>query len=101
MDHFYVTYEKRLNRCESIKLTRRDSSLRVFSFICKQRLVEGSPVPLQMFCLYFRAEASIVKSNVDVLVSNGLGPRSHQDFLLAFSTCTALLKINAQKKVSF
>ena len=40
-----------------------------------------------------------MKSNVDILVSNGLGPRAHQDFLLAFNTCSALLKISSKSKV--
>ena len=56
-------------------------------------------IKLNMFQFLFSAENSIVKSNIDILVSNGLGPRAHQDFLLAFNTCSALLKLTVKKKV--
>ncbi len=54
-----------------------------------------------IICFYFSAESSIVKSNIDVLVSNGLGPRAHEDFLLAMNTCNVLLKLVNTQKVSF
>ena len=47
----------------------------------------------------FRAEADIVRSNIDVLVSTGLGPRAEDDFLLARVTCVALLKLAKTHKV--
>ncbi|EDO34797.1 predicted protein, partial [Nematostella vectensis] len=39
------------------------------------------------------AEVDIVRSNIDVLVSTGLGPRAKDDFLLARDTCVTLLKL--------
>lgn len=41
----------------------------------------------------------IVRSNIDVLVSFGLGPRTEEDFLLARDTCVALLKLGKTHKV--
>ena len=41
----------------------------------------------------------IVRSNIDVLVSYGLGPRAEEDFLLARDTCVALLKLGKTHKV--
>ena len=41
----------------------------------------------------------IVRSNIDVLVSAGLGPRAEEDFLLARDTCVALLKLGKTHKV--
>jgi hypothetical protein len=38
-----------------------------------------------------------VKSNIDVLVKEGLGPRGEQDFLITRDTCLALLKLGAKK----
>ena len=46
-----------------------------------------------------RAEVEIVKSNVDVLVKEGLGPRAENDLLLAKETCCALVKLAGTKKV--
>ncbi|XP_065053020.1 condensin complex subunit 1-like isoform X1 [Rhopilema esculentum] len=48
--------------------------------------------------MFAGAEKSIVSSNIDILVSNGLGPRAHEDFPLAFNTCTALLKLTVKDK---
>ena len=42
----------------------------------------------------------IVRSNIDVLVSTGLGPRAEEDFLLARDTCVALLKLGKTHKVN-
>ena len=50
------------------------------------------------FCC-FRAETDIVRSNIDVLVSTGLGPRAEDDFLLARVACVALLKLAKTHKV--
>ena len=41
----------------------------------------------------------IVRTNIDVLVSTGLGPRAEDDFLLARDTCVALLKLGQIHKV--
>lgn len=47
-----------------------------------------------------RAEADVVRSNIAVLVSTGLGPRAEDDFLLARVTCMALLKLAKTHKVN-
>ena len=41
----------------------------------------------------------IVKSNIDVLVMEGLGPRADTDLLLAKETCLALLNLGVTKHV--
>ncbi|XP_072035794.1 LOW QUALITY PROTEIN: condensin complex subunit 1-like [Amphiura filiformis] len=45
-----------------------------------------------------RSDVKIVKSNIDVLVSVGLGERAHKDFLLAQDTCATLLKLAGEGK---
>ena len=50
------------------------------------------------FC--FRAEVDIVRSNIDVLIQEGLGPRAENDFLLARDACLALNKLAPAEKVS-
>lgn len=47
-----------------------------------------------------RAEADVVRSNIAVLVSTGLGSRAEDDFLLARVTCMALLKLAKTHKVN-
>ena len=47
----------------------------------------------------FRAEIEIVRSNIDVLVKEGLGPRAEDDYALAAYTCTVLLKLAGKNKV--
>lgn len=49
---------------------------------------------------FFRAEPNIIKSNVEVLIQEGLGPRADSDYLLAVGTCQALLKLTVSTKVS-
>ena len=46
------------------------------------------------------ADSSVVRSNIDVLVSEGLGPRAEEDLLLARETCLTLLKLTSTKKVN-
>ena len=41
-----------------------------------------------------------MRSNIDVLLSTGLGPRAQDDFLLARVTCVALLKLAKTHKVT-
>ena len=41
----------------------------------------------------------VVKSNIDVLVKEGLGERAESDFILARDTCLALLKLGPPKRV--
>lgn len=53
-------------------------------------------------CLHYvdsRANMGVVKSNIDVLVKEGLGERAENDFILARDTCLALLKLGPPKKV--
>ncbi|KAK2183430.1 hypothetical protein NP493_312g03002 [Ridgeia piscesae] len=45
-----------------------------------------------------RAEVEIVRSNIDVLVKEGLGPRAEHDYGLAAETCTVLLKLAGTHK---
>ena len=52
------------------------------------------------FPIVFRAQVDIVRSNVDVLVKEGLGPRSEGDLRLVKDTCTALIKLVPTGKVS-
>ena len=37
-----------------------------------------------------------VQSNIGTLISEGLGPRAEDDFLLARDTCTSFLKLAAK-----
>lgn len=57
---------------------------------------------LNIWFVFFvlRAEADVVRSNITVLVSTGLGPRAEDDFLLARVTCMALLKLAKTHKVN-
>ncbi|KAL4230254.1 meiotic chromosome condensation [Mactra antiquata] len=48
---------------------------------------------------YKLTDMGIVKSNVDVLVMEGLGPRADTDLLLARDTCLALLKLSTTKTI--
>lgn len=48
----------------------------------------------------FRANMGVVKSNIDVLVKEGLGERAENDFILARDTCLALLKLGPPQKGS-
>ena len=48
----------------------------------------------------YRADMAVVKTNIDVLVMEGLGPRADTDLLLARDTCLALLKLGTPKAVS-
>lgn len=50
-------------------------------------------------CVLHRAEMEMVKSNIEVLIKEGLGPRAEEDFLLAQNACLALVKLGSAKKV--
>ena len=52
-----------------------------------------SPLYLIGILVDFRADSDIVKSNVEVLVKEGLGERAEGDFILAKDTCHVLLKM--------
>lgn len=48
-------------------------------------------------CAYVPTQVQVVSSNVNVLVSVGLGERGLNDFRLAHLACTALLKLAPQR----
>ncbi len=56
---------------------------------------------LAELCVFCRADVAIVRSNIDVLVKEGLGPRADDDFLLARDVCLVLNKLTGSKKVGF
>ncbi|KAL5015272.1 hypothetical protein ScPMuIL_009542 [Solemya velum] len=60
---------------------------------------EDSRAAILLLSMVASAETEIVKSNIEVLVKEGLGPRAEADFVLARNTCTALLKLAASKKM--
>ena len=47
-------------------------------------------------CNVTRAEVETVRSNLNTLIKEGLGPRAEKDFLLARDTCLALLKLTTK-----
>lgn len=63
-----------------------------------QTTQEESRMALVLLGMLAGAEMDIVRTNVDVLVSTGLGPRAEEDFLLARDTCVALLKLGQTHK---
>lgn len=60
---------------------------------------EESRAALQLIAMAAGADMGIVKTNIDVLVKEGLGPRADTDLLLARDTCLALLKLSRPKTV--
>ncbi|XP_066028149.1 condensin complex subunit 1 [Pocillopora verrucosa] len=63
-----------------------------------QTTQEESRMALVLLGMLAGAEMDIVRTNIDVLVSTGLGPRAEEDFLLARDTCVALLKLGQTHK---
>lgn len=59
---------------------------------------EESRYALILLTMAAGADTEIIKSNISVLIAEGLGPRSENDFKLARDTCLALLKIGINKK---
>ena len=59
----------------------------------------GTCIVIKLFVIIFSADMGVVKSNVDVLVKEGLGERAETDFILARDTCVALLKLGVKRKV--
>ncbi|XP_071502768.1 condensin complex subunit 1-like [Diadema antillarum] len=57
-----------------------------------------SRAALQLLGMAAGADSDIIRSNVEVLVSEGLGERGEKNFLLAKDTCLALLKLVGNKK---
>ncbi|XP_055958438.1 condensin complex subunit 1 isoform X2 [Patella vulgata] len=60
--------------------------------------IEDSRAALLLLSMIGGAKPEIIKSNIDVLVSEGLGKRAETDLLLAQITCRTLLKLAASKK---
>ncbi|ESO89837.1 hypothetical protein LOTGIDRAFT_61640, partial [Lottia gigantea] len=60
--------------------------------------IEESRAALLLLSMIAGAKPEIVKSNIDVLVNEGLGMRAETDMLLAQITCRTLLKLAAGKK---
>eukprot|EP00106_Octopus_bimaculoides_P013134 XP_014780576.1 PREDICTED: condensin complex subunit 1-like [Octopus bimaculoides] len=55
---------------------------------------------LNLLMMAAGGDSKIIKSNIAVLVSEGLGPRAEKDFRIAKDTCLALMKIgSAQKQI--
>lgn len=69
-----------------------------FTMKVPQTTPEESRLALVLLGMLAGAEMDIVRSNIDVLVSFGLGPRAEEDFLLARDTCVALLKLGKTHK---
>ncbi|XP_048728818.2 condensin complex subunit 1-like isoform X3 [Ostrea edulis] len=61
--------------------------------------VEDSRAAVTLLYMIAGADMGVVKSNIDVLVKEGLGERADSDLVLARDTCLALLKIGPPKKV--
>ncbi|XP_015767731.1 PREDICTED: condensin complex subunit 1-like [Acropora digitifera] len=64
-----------------------------FTMKAPQTTAEESRAALMLLGMLAGAETDIVRSNIDVLVSTGLGPRAEDDFQLARITCVALRKL--------
>ncbi|XP_052287084.1 condensin complex subunit 1-like isoform X2 [Dreissena polymorpha] len=58
---------------------------------------EESRAAVQLIAMAAGADMAVVKTNIDVLVREGLGPRADSDLLLARETCLALLKLSTPK----
>ncbi|XP_053379231.1 condensin complex subunit 1-like [Mercenaria mercenaria] len=58
---------------------------------------DESRAAVQLIAMAAGADMAVVKTNIDVLVMEGLGPRADTDLLLARDTCLALLKLSTPK----
>ncbi|XP_060583069.1 condensin complex subunit 1-like isoform X2 [Ruditapes philippinarum] len=58
---------------------------------------DESRAAVQLIAMAAGADMAVVKTNIDVLVREGLGPRADTDLLLARDTCLALLKLSTPK----
>ncbi|KAG1681236.1 Condensin complex subunit 1 [Nymphon striatum] len=80
-------------------LTKPDNFPGDFTFICGGHRAEsranlGMPVSRSQT----EAEVAIIGSNIDVLITMGLGSRAYEDFSLVRDTCTAFLKLSIPVK---
>ncbi|XP_060069329.1 condensin complex subunit 1-like [Ylistrum balloti] len=60
---------------------------------------EDSRAAILLLSMAAGADNTVVRSNINVMVSEGLGPRAHSDFILARDTCLALLKLPNSKRM--
>ena len=68
-----------------------------FSMALPDTSEEESRCALMLLAMVASAEDQVVRSNINVLVSVGLGERGSKDFRLAHLTCVALLKMAPSK----
>ncbi|PVD36929.1 hypothetical protein C0Q70_03922 [Pomacea canaliculata] len=59
--------------------------------------LQESRAALLLISMVAEAERDIVRSNLEVLVEEGLGPRAEGDWLLAQAACQAVLKLASKK----
>ncbi|XP_033731463.1 condensin complex subunit 1-like, partial [Pecten maximus] len=59
---------------------------------------EDSRSAILLLSMAAGADNTVVRSNINVMVSEGLGPRAESDFILARDTCLALLKLSNSKR---
>lgn len=52
------------------------------------------------FCCYYRAERSVIKSNIDHLIDRGLGEFASKDFGFAADACYVLSMLGQRVDVS-
>ncbi|OWF35443.1 condensin complex subunit 1-like [Mizuhopecten yessoensis] len=60
---------------------------------------EDSRAAILLLSMAAGADNTVVRSNINVMVSEGLGPRAESDFMLARDTCLALLKLSNSKRM--
>ena len=61
-------------------------------------LMSALNIKLTISFMYSSANVVIVRSNIDVLVKEGLGPRADGDFLLVRDACLVLAKLSGEDK---
>ncbi|CAG5117955.1 unnamed protein product [Candidula unifasciata] len=59
---------------------------------------QDARIAVNLLAMCAQAEPDIIKSNIEVLIQEGLGPRGEDDCLLAQGTFQALLKLSAAPK---
>lgn len=60
---------------------------------------EDSRAAILLLSMAAGADNTVVRSNINVMVSEGLGPRGESDFILARDTCLALLTLSNSKRM--
>ncbi|KAH9513584.1 Condensin complex subunit 1 [Bulinus truncatus] len=64
-----------------------------FTMKSKSVTSQDSRCAIHLIAMCAQAEPEIAKSNIELLVQEGLGPRGETDYLLAQGTCQVLLKL--------